>query len=195
MADQLRPELTRAWQNVFGKRGRTPDVASEILGVVVLDSTAYVPTRAWQAGSNPAASVGNFSYFGIANIDDPRRQRSIAVIDEFEVMLPGGSPAGAVFMGLTTQTQPNLAYADTSEADGGKEPADAIVEPKFGNVRFGIGANATQFVTTPFWLQVGVPFRIPGPFIVGPGWQYVLCPNALNAMIQVWARGRYYGSI
>jgi hypothetical protein len=195
IGDAIRPELARAWQNIFGiKGGQAPAAAREIIPVIVMDATAYVPTRAWHCGSNPAASVGNFSYFSIANVDDPKKQRSIAVIDEFIVMLPTGSPASGLFIGLSTQTQPSLAYTDTADADGGKEPADPTVEPRFGNVRFGIGASPTQFVTSFVPLVAGVPFRLPGPFIVGPLWQFLLTTNALNAMIEVWARGRYYAS-
>lgn len=192
----IRPELARAFENYFVIRGgEQPQVASEVVPVVIMDDNSkgpYAPYRTWHAGTNLGAFVGNLSYCAIANVDDPAKQKSVVVIEEIYVNVPAG---GRVLHGLTTQTQPSIAYASVNDADGGKEYSGPTNDPRLGNVAFGSGQSPSFYASAIFPASPAAAIvRIPGPFAVGPGWQYVVVPNLVNTAIEAWFRGRFYPS-
>jgi len=197
--DLLRPDLSRAWEEYFGVRGgATPGVMREILGVVVLDNAPlpWAPYRNWFAGILGTAGAGNYNYIGIVNDDDPSKQLSICVVDEIIVVNKTAQLEIAIGLG-NTALAPSIAYGPTADADSGKEPSTTGTDPHFGNVKIGGGQNATAgLITSQFpGSAVGVPFRIPGPFLLRPQGELLITPTAVASQIHAYFRGRYYPSV
>src|SRR5712671_1055455 len=119
MIQPVRPELAAAWQKYFTqKSGLSPDIPGQILPVVILDDNSrgpYQAYRGWHAGVAIGAFAGNYSYCGIANVDDPAKQKSVIVVDEIWAKSPVA--ATDFLVSLTTQTQPSLAFSPAADAD------------------------------------------------------------------------------
>jgi hypothetical protein len=193
----IRPELARAWENYFGlKGGATPQLASEVLGVVVLDhDPPWVPYRIWHAGILGTAGAGNYNYIAISN-RDANKETSVCIVDHIAVK--NITVAAEIVIGLgNTSLAPGIAYGETADADSGKEPSTTGTDPGFFNVGIGSGQNATAGLIRSQYPApaVGAYVVIPGPFILRPQGELLITANALAAQIHAYFRGRFYPSL
>lgn len=190
---QYRPELARSYESYFGQSG-SARVAPDILGVVILDDASrgpYPPSRAWHGGIKIGPNVGNFSVVGVVNNDPDLGSDSVCVVDR--IFVQNLTTAAEFVIGIAPKVGVvSLASGPTRDTDSGKDPT-SIIDPAFGNVLIGAGQQGAGVILSQFPITaVGVTAEIPGPFTLRPQGALLICPNALNAGIHMWARGRYY---
>jgi hypothetical protein len=197
----FRPELSRAFEDYFGRRGgETPNIPSEIVPVVIMDDNSkgpYVGCRHWMFGTNAGPSVGNLSIIGIENTDPIGAQLSAVVIDWIVAEVAGGVVADFL-MGIVYMSQVVLADGAVRDIVTDKDLGMSTGDPSFGNVKGGTRAQAGQPVATVYpgnSIANGIPTRIEGPIILGPQQEFLIIPSIVNTGITAHFRGRYYPAI
>lgn len=206
---QFRPELARAYSQYLGEKGGTPpNVAREILPVVVMDDqSAYPPFRPWNAGSIAVAVAGKFPRIGIMNTDGfppgtspgstGGEPRSVVVIDRITVSRDANL-GGDLFLTIThTNLHPFI--GTTAPADDiapEKDPSAAATRPQIANVAIGFcPENATLFgnVQYPSAMADQKPLVLNGgPWVLGPGQILYLERNLAPSALLAYFSGRYY---
>ena len=175
--------------------GVGPDVPAQVLPVVIMDDNSkgpYPACRVWAYGIVVGSVAAQYSYAGILNTDDPVLVKSAVVIDE--VLLRVGSADDVAFAILN---QGSLVLAPlflVEDMQPEKDPRP-IDRPAVGNVK--IGSLNTVVSLGNAAMPVGGTsnvVRLPGPFVIGPGQQFVVRPLTVLNAITAFFRGRYYPS-
>jgi hypothetical protein len=199
-----RPELSRAFEDYFGRRGgATPNVPNEIVPVVIMDDNTkgpYVGCRHWVYGFFRVALAGNFSFAGVENTDplSSGGEFSACVVDRILVeAINFGAAVGVDYiMGNVFQSGFVLADGPVRDVITDKELAFTTGDPQFGNVKGGVSAALASPVNT--WVPggpAGTVTRLDGPWVLGPGQSLIISPTIVNCGILAHFRGRYYPSI
>ena len=206
--DAASPELARAWQLYFRQRGGSgPSLPPDVLPVVILDDNTlgpYPPYRSFMASARATPIGGVYARVGIKNCDGfpvgggllgtPSVPRSVAVIDWLIYYGPAG--AGEIFLTLTHHNLNDIdgVVNDVDDTAPEKDPTPGATRPQLGNVRTGpriTGATLFGNVLVPGVVD-GLPRRIDGPWVLGPGQILYVERNLVNSQLDVHFRGRFY---
>lgn len=191
--DPLKPELDRAYQQYFGQRGGVaPDLAGQVLPVVVMDDSSmgpYPPCRIWEIGSTLGAVAAQFAYQGILNAD-AANAKSAVVVDYVIVGLT--TAPDFVGLGITTAASLPLGTLANVEDCAPEKEQPGTFGAALGNVQRGQlnQVAALGQIAGPYLVNTG--YRIDGPWILGPGQIFFIRSGSVNQTISGFFRGRYY---
>lgn len=188
-----RAELARSLQLYFqSKGGSAPGVSNEVLPVVIVDHDGpYPPYRSWQCSAALGAVVGNYGYVGVVNVDAPGKG-SVLAVDSVVVRT---APTDDVRLIVTVPgVIPLASLFDVEDVAEEKENAPSA-GPLLGNVRCGSLSSVTATGSTFFPMGDALIHQINGPWLVGPGGEFLVRTNSVNVALTVHLRGRYYSQL
>ena len=207
----IRPELARAYQQYYGEKGgASPNVARDILSVVVVDDNSkgpYPASRTWQAGSILTSTAATYPRWGIQNADGfapgsgllgtSGVPRSVVVVDRV-TMLRDATAGGDFFIGISHHNLFPLedSFVGVDDTSPEKDPTAGATRPQLGNVQTGRRRiNGVAILDTNSLIPGGTDGQQHielGPWVLGPGQILYVERNLVNVGFFISARGRYY---
>lgn len=196
MSQPVRPELDRAWEQLFNQRGGEGlTIPAQALPVVIMDNNAlgpYPPCRSWMQGTLLAGLAANFGYIGILN-NDAKGDKSACVIDF--IIARQITAQDDWIIGITDLTTvPLSTLAPVSDCATEKDPA-GMFGPSLANVQRGALKSASGVGST---VVPGAPIttgtRIDGPWVIPPQGVFFIRPLTIANGLSVYFKGRYYPS-